>query len=479
MSPRLRGGFSKTVVGSKKRKIMEKILIIDDEEFIRENVNRVLKDEGYQVISAVDSKSALELIAAEEIDLALLDLNLGTENGIDLLKAMKVIDPELLVIVITGYGSVESAVESLKLGAFHYMKKPFKADALRLIVKLALQTNSLKREVRAIRKGELEFFEKVPMVGVSSALKEILRQSREVARHPEATVLITGESGTGKELISKTIHHLSERREAPFIEINCASIPVNLLESELFGHEKGSFTDAGSRKAGLFETANKGTIFLDEVGEMEPAMQAKLLRVLENRTIRRVGGTKMIEVDVRVIAATNRNLRDAIQSGSFREDLYYRLNVFPIHIPPLRERKEDIPALASFFLELYSRKFSRKFCEISTAAHALLAAYSWPGNIRELKNSIERICIMQEGPVLLPEHLPQEVIQSGKTSTLQTDYGESLNLGFEQAVERFERELVKKALQSCHGNVLQAALLLQIPRGTLRYKMAKYSLGEG
>ena len=458
---------------------MEKILIIDDEEFIRENVNRVLRDEGYQVIAAVDGKSALELIGGEEIDLALLDLNLGTENGIDVLKAMKEIDPELLVIVITGYGSVETAVESLKLGAFHYMKKPFKADALRLIVKLALQTSSLKREVRAIRKGELEFLEKIPMVGVSSALKEILRQSREVARHPEATVLITGESGTGKELISKTIHHLSQRSEAPFIEINCASIPVNLLESELFGHEKGAFTDAVNRKTGLFEAANKGTIFLDEVGEMEPAMQAKLLRVLENRTIRRVGGTRMIEVDVRVIAATNRNLKEAIQQGRFREDLFYRLNVFPIHIPPLRERKEDIPALATFFLEIYSRKFSRRFSEISTQAHTLLSAYSWPGNVRELKNCIERICIMQPGPVLLPEHLPQEIILSGKAAFPEQHYGTSLDLGLEVAVERFERELVKKALEKSNGNVLQAALLLQIPRGTLRYKMSKYALGEG
>jgi DNA-binding NtrC family response regulator len=458
---------------------MEKILIIDDEEFIRENINRVLRDEGYQVIAAVDTRSALAMIADEEIDLALLDLNLGTENGIDLLKEIKEIDPELLVIVITGYGSVETAVESLKLGAFHYMKKPFKADALRLIVKLALQTSSLKREVRAIRKSELEFFEKIPMVGASNALKEILRQSREVARHPEATVLITGESGTGKELISKTIHHLSDRREAPFIEINCASIPGNLLESELFGHEKGAFTDAGSRKAGLFEAANKGTIFLDEVGEMEPAMQAKLLRVLENKTIRRVGGTATIEVDVRVIAATNRNLKEAIQRGGFREDLYYRLNVFPIHIPPLRERKEDIPALASFFLELYSRKFSRKFCEISPQAHALLAAYSWPGNIRELKNSIERICIMQAGPVLLPEHLPQEVIQAGRIKVQKPDYGAGLDLGLEQAVEHFERELISEALKKSGNNVLQAALLLQIPRGTLRYKMSKYALGEG
>jgi two-component system, NtrC family, response regulator AtoC len=455
---------------------MEKILIIDDEAFIRENVNRVLRDEGYQVIAAVDGRSALDLLAAEEIDLALLDLNLGAENGIDVLKAMKQIDPELLVIVITGYGSVETAVESLKLGAFHYMKKPFKADALRLIVKLALQTNSLKREVRAIRKGELEFFEKVPMIGVSNALKQIMHQAREVARHPGATVLITGESGTGKELIAKTIHHLSERREAPCIEINCASIPVNLLESELFGHEKGAFTDAGSRKPGLFEMANKGTIFLDEVGEMEPAMQAKLLRVLENRTIRRVGGTKSIDVDVRVIAATNRNLQDAIQQRGFREDLYYRLNVFPIHIPPLRERKEDIPALAKFFLELYSRRYSRDFNRLDPEALRLLTAYRWPGNIRELKNSIERICIMQAGPALLPAHLPAEIVTSDTSAQKNPAGPENFEVGLEEAVTRFEKQLILAALDKSGGNVLQAAQLLQIPRGTLRYKMEKLQL---
>lgn len=457
---------------------MEKILIIDDEAFIRDNVNRVLRDDGYQVASAVDGRSALDLLAAEEIDLALLDLNLGTENGIDVLKAMKEIDPDLLVIVITGYGSVETAVESLKLGAFHYMKKPFKADALRLIVKLALQTNSLKREVRAIRKGELEFFEKVPMVGVSTALKQIMHLAREVARHPEATVLITGESGTGKELIAKSIHHLSERREAPFIEINCASIPVNLLESELFGHEKGAFTDAGSRKPGLFEMANKGTIFLDEVGEMEPAMQAKLLRVLENRTVRRVGGTKSIDVDVRVIAATNRNLKDAIMQGSFREDLYYRLDVFPIHIPPLRDRQEDIPVLAKFFLELYSRRFSRGFNLIDPEALRLLTAYRWPGNIRELKNSIERICIMQAGPILLPAHLPSEIGRKEPAVKTCLSSQETFTAGLEEAVSGFEKQLILAALEKSGGNVLQAAQLLQIPRGTLRYKMEKLEINN-
>ena len=456
---------------------MEKILIIDDEAFIRENVERILNEEGYQVLSAAGGKEALQLVSEEEVDLVLLDLNLGTENGIDVLKSLKEIDPDILVIIITGFGSVETAVDSLKMGAFHYMKKPFKADALRVIVKLALQTNSLKREVRAIRRGDLELFEKVPMVGASPVQKEIIRQAREVARFPGATVLITGESGIGKELVAKAIHHLSDRREAPFIEINCASIPVNLLESELFGHEKGAFTDARQRKPGLFEEANKGTLFLDEVGEMEPTMQAKLLRVLEERKIRRVGGTKNIDIDVRVISATNRNLKEGIREGSFREDLFYRLNVFPLHLPPLRERREDIPVLAKFYLEKYNRAFSRNFQEISPQALQLLESYHWPGNIRELKNVIERICIMYDGPALLPAYLPSEInTPEPVTNTPHAVDALEEGVGLEQAIEHYEKLLICSALVKSNGNVLQAAQLLNIPRGTLRYKMAKLHL---
>ena len=455
---------------------MEKILIIDDEAFIRENVERILGEDGYAVLGADSGRSALELVAEEDLDLVLLDLNLGPEDGIEVLKSLKKIDPELLVIVITGFGSVESAVEALKLGAFHYMKKPFKADALRVIVKLALQTQTLKREVRNLRRGDLELFEKVPIVGASSAFSEMIRQVKEIARYPASTVLITGESGTGKELVARAIHHLSDRREAPFIEINCASLPVNLLESELFGHEKGAFTTAIQRKNGLFEEANKGTIFLDEIGEMDPAMQAKLLRVLEERKIRRVGGTRNIEIDVRVIAATNRNLPAAIREGLFREDLYYRLNVFPIDMPPLRERREDVPVLAKFYLDRYNKIFSRNFQEISPAALELMESYDWPGNIRELKNVIERICIMNNAPVLLPDHLPREIARrepkDGAAPTVMLD----MELGLEEATERYEKTLIQTALAATSGNVLQAAQVLKVPRGTLRYKMAKYGL---
>ncbi len=460
---------------------MEKILIIDDESFIRENVARILGDDGYQVCQAATGDEAREQVAAGEIDLALLDLNLGTENGIDILKTLKELDPELLIIIITGYGSVESAVDSLKLGAFHYMKKPFKADALRVIVKLALQTQTLKREVRNLKRSGSYLPGRTPMIGSSPAFSEVITQVREIAKIP-STVLITGESGTGKELVARAIHDLSDRKDAAFVGINCASIPHTLLESELFGHEKGAFTNAASRKTGLFEEAHHGTVFLDEIGEMDMAMQAKLLRVLQERTIRRVGGVKDIGIDVRVVAATNRNLQDKIANGSFREDLFYRLNVFPIHIPPLRERAGDISALAAFFLSSFSRAFGRDFHSIAPDALRLMEQYAWPGNIRELRNAIERICIMQHGPELLPEYLSLEI--RGVTTTQETPtiagglvtVGFAMENGLEAAVIEFEKALIHKALSASRGNVLQAATSLKIPRGTLRYKMEKYGL---
>ncbi|WP_136513030.1 sigma-54-dependent transcriptional regulator [Geomonas edaphica] len=459
---------------------MEKILIIDDEAFICENVQRILSGEGFQVCTAQTGQEARDIVASEQIDLALLDLNLGTENGIDVLKALKELDPELLVIIITGYGSVESAVESLQLGAFHYMKKPFKADALRLIVKLALKTQTLKREVRKLRQGNATLPGSSPIIGKSEAFNEVVAQVREIARIP-STVLITGESGTGKELVARAIHDLSDRKEAPFIAINCASIPATLLESELFGHEKGSFTGASSRKKGLFEEAHHGTIFLDEIGEMDMAMQAKLLRVLQERSIRRVGAVKDVTIDVRVIAATNRDLLQRIAEKSFREDLFYRLNVFPIHIPPLRERTADIAALAAYFLDGFSRSFGRQFRDISPEAEQLMAQYAWPGNVRELRNVIERICIMRTGPTLLPEHLPLEIRNSQDSDHTAIDTNATAievpeGVGLEEAINSIEKTLIRQALQKTGGNVLQTATILRIPRGTLRYKMEKYGL---
>ncbi|MBT1070387.1 sigma-54-dependent transcriptional regulator [Pelotalea chapellei] len=459
---------------------MEKILIIDDEAFICENVERILGDDGYQVCSASTGSQAREAVLSNDVDLALLDLNLGAEDGIDVLKMLKELDPNLLVIIITGYGSVESAVDALKLGAFHYMKKPFKADALRVIVKLALQTQVLKREVRNLKRADGFLPGRFPMIGTSKAFGAVINQVREIARIP-STVLITGESGTGKELVARGIHDLSDRRDAAFVGINCASLPANLLESELFGHEKGAFTNATSRKPGLFEEAHHGTIFLDEIGEMDMSMQAKLLRVLQERTIRRVGGVKDIVIDVRVIAATNRNLQDKIANSSFREDLFYRLNVFPIHIPPLRERPDDIPHLAAYFLDSFSNSFGRDFRRISPEASELMSSYAWPGNIRELRNVIERICIMNHGPELLPEQLPQEMRGFFPLTAPLNSYANSrthlpADKGLEEAVMDFEKAIIGQALQKTKGNVLQTATMLRIPRGTLRYKMEKYGL---
>jgi DNA-binding NtrC family response regulator len=455
---------------------METILIVDDESFIRENVQRILSEDGYRVLEAANGQQALELIATEEIDLTLLDLNLGPDNGLTLLGSFKELNPELLVIIITGYGSVESAVDALKLGAFDYMKKPFKADALRVIVKLALQTQELRREVRSLRRSS-DLGEQTRLLGTSPLFVKALEQVRDVARIPSATVLVTGESGTGKELVARAIHTLSDRREHPFVAVNCASIPAELMESELFGHERGAFTGATTRKAGLFEEANNGTIFLDEIGDMHASLQAKLLRVLEERTVRRVGGSRDLPVELRVIAATNRNLEERIKAGSFRADLYYRLNVVPIQLPPLRERQEDIGLLAKYFLDGFSRSFGKSFQGIAPDALRLLEGYSWPGNVRELKNIIERITIMANGSLLTVEQLPSDLSSRQPAAVTPTVAATRTdNWGLEQALASFEQQLIRQALEQSAGNVVKAASQLKIPRGTLRYKMEKYGL---
>lgn len=456
---------------------MEKILIVDDEAFIRENLERILVEDGYRPVSTDLGEVALQRVAEEEIDLVLLDLNLGSRSGLDLLRALREMDPELLVIIITGYGTVESAVEALKLGAYDYIKKPFKADAIRLIVKLALETQSLRRALRNLRRSGATGPDAVgtmAMVGASAALQEVQRQVREVARHETSTVLISGESGTGKELVAHAIHDLSPRRERPFIEINCGSLPFNLLESELFGHERGAFTDARERKVGLFEEANGGTIFLDEIGEMDPGLQVKLLRVLEDRRIRRLGGTRNIDIDVRVIAATNRDLGQAMRDRAFREDLYYRLNVVPIHVPPLRERRDDIPLLLDYFLKRFNREFNKGVHGIAKDALELLLCYQWPGNVRELRNVVERLCIMHHEEVLRPEHLPTEIRGEPRRSTGLVVELTPAGIDLEGVVGDLERGLLERALQMSGGNVAKTARLLGIARGTLRYKLEKY-----
>lgn len=452
---------------------MENILIVDDEAFIRENLERIIAEDGYRPISTESPDDAIRIVGEEEISLVLLDLNLGSSSGLDVLRAMREIDPEILVIIITGYGTVESAVEALKIGAYDYIKKPFKADAIHLIVKLALETQILRRKVKRLSRES----DGINMVGNSPSLTQIFQQIREVAKHETATVLITGDSGTGKELVAQAIHNLSPRSGQPFIEINCGSLPFNLLETELFGHERGAFTDAKTRKVGLFEEADGGSLFLDEIGEMDVSLQVKLLRVLEDRKIRRLGGNRNIDINVRIIAATNADLKGALERKEFREDLYYRLNVFPIHIPPLRDRREDIPILLETFLQRFSKEFNKSMRGFSREALDLVMRYHWPGNVRELRNVVERICIMHNVEMILPAQLPREIWGESPQSEMPFSYEiPPEGIVLDDVVGQVEKELVEKAFRLTGGNVAKTARILNVPRGTLRYKLEKYHL---
>ena len=449
------------------------ILVVDDEAFIRLNLQNILQEEQHNVLLSSSGKEAVEAVKNNDISLALLDLNLPDMNGIEILRQLKLLQPELLVIIITGFASVESAVEAIKLGAYDYIKKPFKADAIKLIVKLALETQALKERVK-----ELLPLQKASglntILGDSEGILQVKHRIAEYAKYDSQTVLVTGESGTGKELIARALHNLGSRQNQMFVEINCASIPENLLESELFGYEKGAFTDAQSTKKGLLEKAHKGTLFLDEIGEMSPALQAKLLRVLEHKTFRRLGGTRDITVDLRIIAATNKDLKLAIQEKQFREDLYYRLNVLRIEVPPLRERGKDTLILAHYFLSVFSKSFNKKLKHFSPAACQELLAYPWPGNIRELKNIVERICILHHQEIIDAPNLPGElkgaVVSAENSSERNRLLGQ---ISLDEILFQQEAELIKEALRQAENNISQAARILKIPRETLRYKLTK------
>ena len=454
---------------------MDHILVVDDEAIIRTNLERILIEEDYQVTSVSTGTDALASLGRSDVDLVLLDLNLPDIHGIEVLKKAKELDPDLLVIVVTGYASVESAVEALKLGAYDYIKKPFKADVIKLITRLAIEAQQLKKEVRLLRR-RLKVPSAIDVIAESSQMQLVMRQVTEVARHDSATVLITGESGTGKEVVAQSVHYLSPRKEGPFLEVNCATLPENLLESELFGHERGAFTDAIQRKKGLFEAAQGGTVFLDEIGEMPMALQAKLLGVLERRKFRRLGGNRDITADVRVIAATNIDPLAAIRERRFREDLYYRLAVFPIVVPPLRERPADVIALAKLFLVQFTRQFHKDFEEIDDEAAGFLVRYGWPGNVRELRNMLERICIMHSGTILQAAHLPREILTFDEPPA-DIDIPEGV-LDIEAVIDAVTRQLIQRAMAQTDGNTAQAARLLGIPRGTLRYKLKRYRIDE-
>lgn len=447
-----------------------KILVIEDEKNMREILSILLEGEGYEVVTAPDGITGIEQIKKDIYDLIITDIKMPGHSGFDVLKEAKEISPETLVIMITAFGTTESAIEAMKLGAYDYIHKPFKIDEIRLVVKNALEKKRLRSEVSVLREKIKTTYELGNIFYRNSKMQELLRMLPKIAES-NSNVLITGESGTGKEFFATALHNLSPRKENKFVAINCASLPEGLLESELFGHMKGAFTGAVSNKQGLFEVADKGTLFLDEIGDMPLSLQAKLLRVIENSTFRRVGGTSDIKVDVRIIAATNKNLKEQIESGRFREDLFYRLNVIPIHLPPLRERREDIPLLIDYFIKKYSKTPKK----VSPSAMKLLINCPWKGNIRELENAIERIVLMTDQEEITVSDIPVDIVSAPlEPSGLPVLTGDGIEL--DRIIEEIEKRYITEALRLSGGSKTDAARLLNISFRSLRHRLHKYGI---
>ena len=444
------------------------VLIVDDEELIRWSLRERLQGDGYEILEAGTGSEALEQFKAG-VDLVLLDYRLPDTDGLSVLRDLKKLDPDLLVILLTSFVSVETAVESMKLGAFHFANKPFNVDDVSATVARALETTRLRREVKRLRENEARPYSLRAIVGESAAMEALRQMVAKVAASPASTVLLTGESGTGKDLVAKTIHYSSARAARPFMNITCSALPEQLLESELFGHERGAFTDARLQKRGLLESADGGTVFLDEIGEMVPGLQAKLLRFLEEKAFKRVGGSGDIRVDVRVVAATNRNLEDQVAKGGFRSDLYYRLNVLPIHLPALREQAEDVPAFVDFFIDIFNTEFKKRIAGVSPAALTLLKGYGWPGNVREPRNVVERAMLFAEGKRL--------EVHDFSALTTNPGSGDAFDLPAAGVdLEDLERNLVVQALRRAGGNQTKAAALLGLNRDQIRYRVEKFGL---
>jgi len=451
----------------------EAILIIEDEKLVRWSLKERLKKEHYDVFEAENGAGGIEILAQETIDLILLDYRLPDMTGIDVLRKAVAEHPEIPVILMTAYSSVDTAVEAIKLGAYDYINKPFNHDEMVVTIGRALESSRLRREVRQLRSEQERRYGLTNIVGKSPAIVEVLDLIEKVAKSQATTVLIQGESGTGKDLVAKAIHYASNRASQPFMNITCSALPETLLESELMGHERGSFTDARFQKKGLFELADNGTLFLDEIGDMGVLLQAKLLRFLQEKTFKRVGGVRDITVDVRIIAATNRDLEQAVRDRSFREDLYYRLKVIPITLPPLRDRKEDIPILVRHFIDGFNQEFKKATQSVSEDALRSLIVYSWPGNVRELKNVIERAMILENKTELTISDLPKEIREPSASAEAADGNGYRLpDSGY--SLERMEGEMVRQALEKTRGNQTHAAKLLSISRDALRYKMKKF-----
>jgi two-component system, NtrC family, response regulator AtoC len=444
------------------------ILVVDDEALIRWSLGERLKTEGYDVLEAGTGHEALEKLA-EGVDLVLLDYRLPDTDGVTILRKIKELDQDILVILLTAYASVETAVEAMKLGAYHFANKPFNLDDVAATVDRALETTRLRREVRQFRTNAARPYSLHRIVGASPAIVSLRHLVARVASSPASTVLLTGESGTGKDLVAKVIHYASDRASRPFMNITCSALPEQLLESELFGHERGAFTDARLQKKGLLENAEGGTVFLDEIGEMTPGLQAKLLRVLEEKSFKRVGGATDIHVDVRVIAATNRDLEAEVTNHRFRADLFYRLNVLPIAMPPLRSHSEDIPALVEYFIDAFNTEFRKRVLGATTAAYTVLQGYGWPGNVRELRNVIERAMLLSD----------RDRLDARDFAALTSAVSAGAEFELPAAgvdLEKLERSLVIQALRRCGGNQTRAGSLLGLNRDQIRYRIEKFAL---
>ncbi|MGZ3772656.1 MAG: sigma-54-dependent transcriptional regulator [Pseudobdellovibrionaceae bacterium] len=455
-----------------------RILVVDDEESIREFLEIMLKKEGYEVTLAEDGQKAKDLLGKKTFDMIISDLQMPNVTGIELLKHVKETYPDVVFMLITAFGTTETAVEAMKMGAYDYLTKPFKIDEVRMNIQNALRSRNLEVENRSLKKELVKEYSFQNMVGNSSAMHGIFDLVKRVSQTP-TNVLITGESGTGKEVVAKAIHYNGPLKDKPFVTVNCGAIPENLMESEMFGHKKGSFTGAVADKVGLFEVADGGTLFLDEVGELPLTIQVKLLRVIQERVIRRVGATDDYKVDVRIIAATNRNLEDMVSKGTFRQDLFYRLNVINIKTPGLRERRDDIPLLANHFLKKYNERLGKNIGAIGAEAMEILKKYDYPGNVRELENLIERTVALESGATILPESLPPMVnTTSGRkmASSDEIEIGDD-GVDLDKVIGQIEKELLIKAIHAANGVKKRAAKLLHISFRSMRYRIEKYNLG--
>ena len=470
---------------------MEKILVVDDDADIRRAFRRNLESETLHVVDAAAAEDAIRMVAQERPHLVVMDIRMGTTNGLDTLRKLRELDPKLLVIMMTAYGTTQTAIEAMKLGAYDYVLKPLEVPKFKALIGSALKAARDMREVVSYQPllDTEDYAEGI--VGQSDAMQQVFKLIGQVSQS-EATVLVTGESGTGKELVARAIYHHSRRAEKPFMAINCAAIPENLLESELFGHEKGAFTSAGERRIGKFEQCDEGTLFLDEIGDMPPATQTKILRVLQNGEFQRVGGNQTFHVDVRIIAATNKDPEHLVATKRFREDLYYRLNVVRIHLPPLRERPEDIPLLVDYFLQRLAKsgKTTDSVTKISAEALKILRQSNWPGNVRELENVIERSAVVTRGNSILPKDLPAEVCEPKVVVAPPENLAAAVDAAVRplyalakkdpkfKIMAAIERELIARALAETNGNQVQAARLLGITRATLRKRIEKFGIAK-